>query len=192
MSKSLYELLEEIKKLKTEISLLKAKEDRDHLTGLLNRGALRKKMLSLDRVKTRKKRLLDKITRRKVFFLMVDVDYFKRINDTHGHPVGDKVLQMVAQRIQNSLRYGDLVYRYGGEEFCVIIECSTIAQAVVVANKIRKNIDCEPRDLAEVGAITVSIGLAILSNKGSENSLKIADDRLIRAKSAGRDRVVYE
>ncbi len=121
--------------------------------------------------------------------LMMDIDHFKTINDKHGHATGDDVLKAVAVCISKEKRKEDVLARFGGEEFVLLLDHCNITEAQVKAEKLRKAIEeLQPSDLS----ITVSIGVAQLSS--SENSfaepLKRADDALYKAKEGGRNRVV--
>jgi diguanylate cyclase (GGDEF)-like protein len=123
--------------------------------------------------------------------LMVDVDHFKRINDTHGHAVGDVVLVEVARRIRATLRSDlDTAARYGGEEFTVVLPETDPSGAFVVAEKIRQVVAGEP---VENGlTVTVSVGVASCPGDGTtaDSLLAAADTALYEAKRGGRDRVV--
>ncbi|MCG8695763.1 MAG: PleD family two-component system response regulator [Minwuiales bacterium] len=126
--------------------------------------------------------------------MMMDIDYFKSFNDTHGHAVGDEVLKEFSARIQRSVRGVDLVSRIGGEEFVVIMPDTDLGIASVVAERLRKSFADEPFQVtADVGSVTVtcSIGVA-MSHAGDDpdSLLKRADDALYRAKNDGRNRVV--
>ncbi|MEH6628095.1 MAG: diguanylate cyclase [Motiliproteus sp.] len=125
-----------------------------------------------------------------VSFLMLDIDYFKRVNDTYGHDVGDEVLKALAALLVNTARDADLPCRLGGEEFGVVLSHSDTRQAYVAAERIRekvKNLSFE----SDQGpfSISVSIGVAELS-KDLDDSLKRADEGLYLAKNNGRDQVV--
>lgn len=122
--------------------------------------------------------------------LLLDVDHFKQVNDTHGHDVGDKVLQGVAGLIQASVRASDFVARFGGEEFLVILPDTDALEAEVVAEKIRRAVDtCE---LPVVGHVTVSAGLSEWRDDLPDEGLLLrrADQALYAAKAAGRNRVM--
>lgn len=122
--------------------------------------------------------------------LMLDIDHFKRINDTYGHASGDEVLREIAARIQLALRGDDLVGRYGGEEFAVVLPDVGLGIAVIVAQRLRHQINATPVVLADGTeiAVTASIGVAV-GEQGLGALLDIADKGLYMAKRQGRDRV---
>ena len=123
--------------------------------------------------------------------LMIDIDHFKRVNDTLGHAAGDRVLAAVADAARRSLRGEDLLGRYGGEEFCALLSGAGQEQALATAERVRAAI----AELAVDGVartITVSVGVACCSSDGGaelEAGLQRADEALYRAKAAGRNRV---
>jgi diguanylate cyclase (GGDEF)-like protein len=122
--------------------------------------------------------------------LLIDVDHFKRVNDTFGHQVGDDVLVAVARRLGTSLRSTDVLARYGGEEFVVCLPETDIERARDAAERLRAAIDAEV--VPALGrSVTVSIGGAALTPDALSipSLLKLADDALYRAKAAGRNRV---
>ncbi len=128
--------------------------------------------------------------------LIVDLDHFKRVNDRHGHPVGDQVLAEVARRIRTSTRLPDIVARYGGEEFVLLLPGTDAAGAVVTAERIRRRVARLPIVAGGQNAlrisVTCSVGVAAYPAHGSsvEELLRRADVALYTAKSQGRDRVV--
>ncbi len=130
-----------------------------------------------------------------VAFLILDIDYFKSVNDTHGHDIGDEVLREFASRIAANVRGIDLACRYGGEEFVVVMPDTDMEFASAVAERLRRNVEAtpfaisrEPRKLN----ITISIGIAGSEHRGdtAEALLHRADQALYRAKRDGRNRVV--
>lgn len=125
--------------------------------------------------------------------IMLDVDHFKRVNDTYGHLAGDQVLIEVARRMQQAVRSYDLVGRYGGEEFLVVSPDCNRQQIQVCAERIRSAMEEQPV-LAHGStiAITVSAGTAILGPwlSSEKDALAAADNALYRAKSGGRNQVV--
>ncbi len=124
--------------------------------------------------------------------LMVDIDHFKKINDTHGHLVGDAVLAQLAVLLQQNLRIVDSAGRYGGEEFLVILGQADLEQAMITAERIRQAVDRQVFACGEaVLRLTVSIGAASVQAEDSGTGLiGRADAALYEAKSAGRNRVV--
>jgi len=123
--------------------------------------------------------------------LLLDVDHFKRINDTAGHGVGDRVLREVAKLLKSSLRDSDKGGRYGGEEFMVVLPGTTKADAVVIAERIRVLIAQAPIQGLE-WPVTVSIGVSRWAGHNLHGLLATADMNLYRAKEEGRNRVVAE
>jgi len=126
-------------------------------------------------------------------FLMVDADHFKIVNDQHGHLAGDQVLKEIANIIQENVREIDIVGRFGGEEFCVVLAETDLGGARVVAERIRKS--AEKRIIKAYDStlhVTLSIGLAIYPSDGklTEELIDKADWALYRAKSQGRNCVV--
>ncbi|MFI7542089.1 diguanylate cyclase [Actinoplanes sp. NPDC049599] len=125
--------------------------------------------------------------------LLLDVDHFKRVNDTYGHHGGDRVLVEVAHRISQLVRPGDLVARYGGEEFAILLPATDPEQARVIAERVRGGMAAAPVAVGDtrLHRLTVSVGVAGLHAAGDEaDQLVLAADRaLYAAKNAGRDRV---
>ncbi|HZW26075.1 MAG TPA: GGDEF domain-containing protein [Gallionella sp.] len=126
--------------------------------------------------------------------MMIDVDHFKRINDTHGHPAGDAVLRQVARLLSGRLRGGDVLGRYGGEEFCVLAPDTDAEGARTLAESLRDIISFRPlhTERGEL-SVTVSIGVACCPDDSArelKDLLAEADAALYAAKEAGRNRVV--
>ena len=124
--------------------------------------------------------------------MMIDIDHFKRVNDTYGHLVGDQVLRVIAGLCNKRMRKYDLLGRYGGEEFVVILPHTTIAQALTTAERIRENISqTEIKTTESTINVRVSIGVAALTKKMEtlESLLDQADRALYQAKDTGRNRV---
>jgi diguanylate cyclase (GGDEF)-like protein len=121
-----------------------------------------------------------------------DIDYFKRINDTYGHLFGDEILLLFSRLLRQSFRFDDLLFRYGGEEFIVILTNTDVAGAAKALERFRKTI--EDYDFSRVGQVTVSIGwVAVDIDDLATNIIHKADKALYRAKSHGRNLVVsYE
>lgn len=121
--------------------------------------------------------------------LMIDVDHFKRVNDQHGHAVGDQVLQRVSQCLRGPLRESDFVSRFGGEEFLVLLPHTDEAGACLVAEKLRQAVESAPDPTA--GLVTISVGLALAeaAHDDADVAVKTADARLYTAKENGRNQV---
>ena len=159
----------------------------DALTGLHNRRYMESHLnLLAEQAATRGKPLA---------LMMLDIDYFKKINDTFGHDGGDDVLREFSLRIKKSIRGIDLACRYGGEEFVIVMPETDLHVAGMVAERLRRSIASEPFTVHK-GAkrldVTISIGLSTLERKGEPiaDVLKRADVALYRAKHDGRNRVV--
>jgi two-component system cell cycle response regulator len=161
----------------------------DALTGLSNRRYMESHLGTLiEQAAARGKSLAA---------LVLDIDYFKAINDTHGHDAGDDVLRDFALRIKRSIRGIDLACRYGGEEFVIIMPETDMAVAAMVAERLRRRIAADPFAIAQGTRhipVTISIGIAGLRGKEDTAArlLKRADEALYRAKRDGRNRVVAE
>jgi diguanylate cyclase (GGDEF)-like protein len=126
------------------------------------------------------------------FAVMIgDIDYFKRVNDTYSHAMGDAVLRQVAELLQANVRHTDLLARYGGEEFVIAFPQTSLEQAVKLCEKLRSVIEAWPWfDLQPDLRVTMSMGISANLSRGSvEGMLREADDQLYRAKAAGRNRV---
>ena len=123
---------------------------------------------------------------------MLDIDFFKRVNDTHGHLVGDEVLREVAMVAANSLRGTDFFGRFGGEEFIIALINTSIDGAMIIAERVRQKIaEMTFDEIHQSLQVTVSIGVAAhVSKEDPAQTLKRADDALYRAKDSGRNRCV--
>jgi diguanylate cyclase (GGDEF)-like protein/PAS domain S-box-containing protein len=121
--------------------------------------------------------------------IMIDIDHFKAINDTYGHPVGDSVLQKVAQIMTDSTRQSDYCGRYGGEEFLIMCPDTDEKGAITLAEHIRKMVEAYPFDV--VNHLTISIGVTTLNTNDTMMTLiQHSDEALYKAKNQGRNRVV--
>lgn len=119
--------------------------------------------------------------------LLVDIDHFKRVNDTFGHQTGDEVLRQVAARLAGAVHLRDTVYRYGGEEFAVIMKRALPDQVTVAAECLRASVESLPLSSLNGGSVTVSVGVAC--GDSGVALLQRADAALYAAKHAGRNRV---
>ena len=159
---------------------------RDALTGLYNRGYLEE---SLDREESRARR-----SSQSLGVMMIDIDHFKRCNDTFGHAAGDTVLRAVAQHMLSLARGEDILCRYGGEEFALVMAHASPGTMLERAEKICRgvqNLEIES-DGRRIGPVTLSVGIAIFPDHGESGQavLQAADAALYRAKAAGRNCVV--
>jgi two-component system, cell cycle response regulator len=156
----------------------------DALTGLYNRRHLEERLGELVSLARRHGEDLGAA--------LVDLDHFKAVNDTAGHPAGDAVLQVTADRLRNSLRAEDVLGRWGGEEFLVLLPRTDAAGARLVAERMRQALAGQPIPLPDGGEVkvTASIGVAAGTDDGVAGLVDRADAALYEAKAAGRDRVV--
>jgi diguanylate cyclase (GGDEF)-like protein len=160
----------------------------DPLTALPNRRYL-------------EERLMEELNRSKRYdftmsFLMIDIDDFKAYNDKNGHQAGDLALQITAHCLKSGLRSADVASRYGGEEFCILLPQTGLAEAGAIAERIRQRVSTThfPHGKAQpLGRVTVSIGVSTFSAmvNTSENIIAAADRALYQAKNMGKDRVEF-
>jgi diguanylate cyclase (GGDEF)-like protein len=159
----------------------------DSLTGVLNRGAL---MQGLQRIAAESAR-----THNPFGVIMADIDHFKHVNDDFGHAAGDEALKEFARRLKQTLRQGDHLGRYGGEEFLVVIPNATIDVVKATAERLRQAISARAFDLGGTcKTITASFGGTVSGapNNSAENAVAAADGALYAAKNKGRNCVVVE
>ena len=170
------------RELQDAVEELDALARSDALTGLANRRAADER---LDYELKRSRRSGAALS-----LMLVDIDHFKRINDRLGHDQGDLALQAVANAMAVSLRGMDLVARFGGEEFLVVLPDTDSSQALCVAEKLRAAVAAV--ELPQIGHITASFGVATLLEPDTTASelIRRADTALYVAKNAGRNRVV--
>jgi diguanylate cyclase (GGDEF)-like protein len=173
-------LLAGVRSLDQKISDLNHVAESDPLTGLINRRGMNAALAILDQ------------QGQPYCALALDIDHFKRVNDTWGHDVGDVALQHIAGIIQACSRTGDLACRAGGEEFSLLLPDTSLTMATEIAERIRTTIATRPLD--KVGVMTISIGVAGRESAGQLSAavLKKADERLYLAKQAGRNQVVAQ
>lgn len=158
----------------------------DELTGALSRRGLRelgeRMVLSLKRPYVQ------------LAVLMLDVDHFKKVNDTYGHQVGDDALRHLVNVLQDRLRDDALLARYGGEEFAVLLPVRQPHEAQIVAERLRHSVESKPaQTTAGLVKLTLSIGVAYLRpDQTLEQSLAMADARMYQAKQGGRNQVVVD
>ena len=190
-----YELRDKHRRQQLEINALTARTARlraeqdglrrravvDELTGVLNRRGIEESLAG------------ESARRREIALVVLDIDHFKRVNDNYGHDTGDLVLQRIAAVIAENTRAKDLVGRWGGEEFLVAcIDCAP-QHAAIVAEKIRQRIESTSIGWRQHIAVTASMGVAMMREDDSFHSaFRRADAALYRAKSTGRNRIVFD
>lgn len=168
---------------------LEKRASHDALTGILNRGAIIKE---LD-----KRFTLSRKREKPLSIILADIDFFKKVNDTHGHLIGDEVLRQVSQRLRSNLLHKDSVGRYGGEEFLLVLYPCGQDEVRSVAERLRLAVADTPvlvldNSQTEI-QVTISIGAASIDShqiSGVEELFKRADDALYFAKDTGRNKVI--
>lgn len=174
------ERTDELQRANAELVILARK---DALTGLFNRRAAEDRMQEESVRNRRNKRVTS--------LVMVDIDYFKRVNDEFGHAAGDEALKSVAHCLGRHCRGSDFIARFGGEEFLILLSETPLAGAMHVAEKLRQSVSA--LQVPGVGQVTISMGVAQSNEDGSgplQDVLKAADEALYSAKERGRNRVV--
>ncbi len=185
----LKEATTQTEKLKHQLKKTEEEANQDGLTGLNNRKAFDKKI----------KELVDEFKRDGSFFsvIILDIDFFKKFNDTYGHQTGDYVLQLLGGILQKNLKGKDFPARYGGEEFIVLLPNTTLDQAIIVAEQLRIQISVkkptDPKTGKPIEKITVSLGVSIINRQDTvETVVGKADKALYLAKDSGRNNVKSE
>lgn len=171
-------LLIGINLLQKKIGKLKFETQTDPMTGLFNRRGLAMTLESVVQL------------RQQFSAITLDIDHFKAINDSYGHDIGDEVIKSLAEQIRHSARESDILCRVGGEEFLVLLPGTPLAEAGMIAERLRQNV--ETLMLPGIQPITISLGVAYWNQQQGEpdKALKRADEALYRAKKEGRNRVV--
>ncbi|TFW00518.1 GGDEF domain-containing protein [Oxalobacteraceae bacterium OM1] len=167
--------------------------ERDSLTGLLNRKTFDEKFSRMVSAAL-ESGPQEQEERRQAgangqWLAVVDIDHFKRVNDQFGHLYGDEVLILVANLLRSSFRTQDRVFRFGGEEFVVLLRSTTVEDARKIFERFRRNV--EQHEFPQVGRVTVSVGFAKISQQSPVVILGHADQALYFAKANGRNRVCY-
>jgi len=171
---------QQVKKLSTLSTRLQQAESEarnDPLTGLANRRRLAE--------------FLKHLEHSKFCFLIIDIDFFKKINDAYGHDVGDEVLQQLAIILKESIRDTDLAARIGGEEFCIVFPNTNIEISISLANKLRQSVATHGFH-TQSGSIDVTISIGVSEHTGNmshSDTFKAADQALYQSKKQGRNRV---
>jgi diguanylate cyclase (GGDEF)-like protein len=159
---------------------------RDFLTGLLNRREGMNRFKEEISKSKRKQQPLSAV--------LLDIDHFKNINDTHGHLAGDRILQNLAETLEITMRDYDIICRYGGEEFLLVLPGTALLEAVDIANRLRNEVAALQFviDSQITIGMTISLGVAQLTGNEEENSLIFrVDQALYMAKENGRNRVRF-
>lgn len=175
--------------LELEDRLVEARESmrfqatHDLLTSLWNRGVI-VELVAREVTRARREKWCNAV-------MMCDIDHFKKVNDQHGHAAGDEVLREVARRLQRSVRSYDMVGRYGGEEFLVVLNKCDPSSAVARAENLRNAVAARPILLSTISlTLTISVGVALTTdfpNRDADDILHVADIALYAAKEAGRN-----
>jgi diguanylate cyclase len=175
---------DKINQLETELQEMGEKVHEDHLTGILNRRGLDN---AFDRETSRSIR-----HKTPLCFALLDIDNFKQLNDTHGHKVGDDALVYLVESVKDTTRPEDVVSRYGGEEFVILLPNTSLEEAVQILSRIRRNLTKkfflhENKRLL----ITFSAGVAQLrAGESQESVFKRADEAMYRAKKGGKNQIL--
>jgi diguanylate cyclase (GGDEF)-like protein len=166
-------------------TVLETTANTDPLTGIFNRRYFINHVLSLVDAAAR--------MNQDAFIVLLDLDHFKKVNDTYGHSAGDVVLKRVANTISSSVRSGDILARYGGEEFIVLITCACKEDALALVERIRQNIRKMTVEYENAAInITTSAGIASITPECSiSETVSLADQALYKAKNEGRNRTVF-
>jgi len=185
----LKETTQKLSSLKNELKRTKAEAVKDFLTGVPNRKAFDVKLSSLAKETA--------ALNQNLCLLVIDIDHFKKFNDTYGHIVGDEVLKFTAKKIQQMLRGTDFMARFGGEEFVGLLPRTPLEGAKTVADNIRTSFAVTKLKATatskEIGTITISIGISLYKHgEDLEGFIKRADKALYFAKNTGRNKVALE
>jgi len=179
----------EVEILNASLQTLNVEAYTDQLTGVPNRRAFDK---TIDE-------LFDEHYDhgRDFFVLLIDIDHFKKFNDTHGHAIGDKVLKFVAKEMKNCIKGDDMLARYGGEEFILLLPDIEYEVAIKIGNRVREKVASvklvDNDEGKSLGSITISVGVSQATKRDDPDSIvKRADDCLYLAKDKGRNQVIGE
>lgn len=187
--------LEQVEKLKRRIAKLEHELYTDELTRILNRRGVMaslKPLVNAVHYQFNQPQKRKSFTIRALSVLFVDIDHFKSVNDTYGHPAGDEALKKVAQVLRSSVREIDLVGRWGGEEMIVGLVGANLEEAAEIAETLRSKIEKSPVAFGNKEIkLTASFGVAVLQkNMTIDELLSAADVALYQAKDTGRNKVV--
>jgi diguanylate cyclase (GGDEF)-like protein len=184
VNSELEEYKKQVSKLQNDLNKYKTESITDHLTGLYNRKFMDIKFAEE----------IDRFRRTNVPFcvMLVDIDHFKGVNDTYGHLIGDQVLKHLSKLLKENTRKTDFAFRYGGEEFMVLLTNADVRNAAHVAEQIRKKLEATNFSLKEKSFnVTASFGISLFEKTDTaESAVKRADERLYKAKQTGRNKIV--
>lgn len=187
LEEKLHDSAHELQQMRNDVVHLQKETLRDTLTGIANRRAFDNELQI---------RASESVERaRPLCLIMIDIDHFKTFNDTYGHPVGDQVLRLVARTLEEGLRSTEMLSRYGGEEFAVIVPNIKLRDAEKVAQRLRERIAV--KDIVnqskneKLGRLTISLGISQLeAGEPLSEFIDRADRALYKAKEAGRNTVM--
>lgn len=186
LEKQLVTSSQQVSELRQNLDNVKKEAMTDGLTGLTNRKAFDKQIRdAVEEAEAHGEPLI---------FMMLDIDHFKKFNDTYGHQVGDQVLRLVARTLTDNVKGRDTAARYGGEEFVIILPATTLESGLKVAEMLRKSVESKEvinkSSHETLGRITMSLGIAEFKKGESVSTLiERADAALYQAKKSGRNRV---
>jgi len=174
---TIHDNVEKLSEMSNKLAKAEADACNDPLTGLANRRQLAKFLDTMDTVG--------------FCFVITDIDYFKKINDTYGHDAGDQILQQLSTILQDSVRSTDLAARIGGEEFCIVFPGTPLETAIRLAESLRQTVATHPFNTGREN-ITVNVSLGIAKHQENAShaaTFKAADNALYQAKKGGRNQV---
>lgn len=177
--------IDDVTELEEEKNQIKDMAQRDYLTNLYNRRYLYEMgdMMFQNALRGNMN----------IIVVMIDIDFFKKINDNYGHGAGDFILKTIADIFKENLRKADIISRYGGEEFCIVMNVKEKRDGVIIMEKIREIV--EKQSFIYEGKkidVTISVGVSLEIEETFEECIKIADKLLYEAKEKGRNRVIAE
>lgn len=185
MRKQIHKSKIQINDLQRELDIVTAETLNDDLTGLFNRKGF---------LKAFKESMLSPIPETEALpsLIMIDIDHFKKVNDTHGHLMGDKVIKFIAKILSSQIKVHDTASRFGGEEFIVLLPDTSLNSTQKIAENIRNKVEKShfrsANGLTSIGQITISIGIAkYLPNETIESFIDRADAALYSSKQNGRN-----
>lgn len=181
------------------LGLIKAHHDvkelatKDYLTGAYNRRYINERVK--EEFHRMRRQTSTESIKKSIGFIMADIDFFKKVNDTYGHVAGDQVLREVSRRLKEGLRDYDVLCRYGGEEFLIMLPHTGEQESMVVAERLRQSVISLPVNVDEIEpiSVTVSFGVATSMDGGEPEQTVIerADQALYKAKNGGRNQVIF-